>query len=246
MCSSTEPEKEHYKRTLQELCQSIGPNAAFERLRMYLELLKKHPDFPALKDCPLLTSHWGNTTAPIMDRMVNVYYPPVTNTTNFKVATVRQVIELIRSPLYQQRTSTLRSIADEAENTKLKKREFCYATWSGLFHPNRADASLVSHSGLICSDLDHLGPRLQEIRECIINDPATVLCFISPSGDGLKVLYEIDPNEFTQGQHYEAIRARLTALYGIPTKDVDKSCKDVSRACFLPCDPTIYVNPDLL
>jgi hypothetical protein len=242
-------ETEYYNLTFPELCRLLGPTAAVEKVLMYLELLGKYPNFPALKDCALLRSYRENPTppaVPLLDRMVNVYYPPVTNTTRYKRATIRQLAEIIKCHLYKERTEALRNFTDETAAALYKKTSFCYATWSGTFHPNRADASLVSHSGILCSDLDHLGPRLQEIRECIINDPATVLCFISPSGDGLKVLYEIDPNEYTQGQHYEAIRARLTALYRIPTKDVDKSCKDISRACFLPFDPTIYVNPDLL
>ncbi len=239
-------ETEYYNHTFPELCQLAGAKAALEKVQMYLGLLRRYPNFPALKDCALLLSYRENPTVPVLDRLVNVYYPPVTNTTKYKTASVRQVVALIASLIYQERTNTLQEFTNETASALYKKTSFCYATWSGTFHPNRADASLVQHSGLLCSDLDHLGHRLPEIRECIVKDPATVLCFISPSGDGLKVLYEIDPEEYTQGEHYEAIRARLAALYGIPAKDIDKSCKDVSRACFLPHDPGIYVNPDLL
>jgi hypothetical protein len=120
-----------------------------------------------------------------------------------------------------------------------------YATFSGTF-TSRDDKALSKHSGLICIDIDDLGERLQEIRDAIIADPATVVCFFSPNGDGLKVLYEMDPAKYSQYDWYKGYCIRLSKDFGVDVGKLDPSCKNVSRACFLPHDPNIFVNPSFV
>lgn len=43
--------------------------------------------------------------------------------------------------------------------------------------------------------------------------------------------------------YFHAVSAYCQATYGY---EPDKNCKDVSRACFLPYDPDVYINPELL
>ncbi len=245
MVSEALVETPYLDLTFPALVKSKGLGDAVKIMDRYLELRQKYKPFPIIENSILLDTYLHPSALPILDRLVSVYFPPVTNTTNQIPVPIRKVAAGIGSTLYEERTNEYWNITDQAEAADFKKTKFCYATWSGTFYPKRKDANLVQHSGIICADLDHLGSKLQEVRECIINDPATVLAFISPSGDGLKVLYEVEPGDYSQRQHYEAIRARLTDLFGIPGEGIDPHCKDLSRACFLPFDPTIYVNPDL-
>ena len=49
--------------------------------------------------------------------------------------------------------------------------------------------------------------------------------------------------EMPHEDYFHAVSAYCQATYGY---EPDKSCKDVSRACFLPYAPDIYINPELL
>lgn len=156
-----------------------------------------------------------------------------------------QVYQLITGNAFKTETDTLQAIEDEKEAKKFKATHFNYATFSGTFH-KREEEKLIKHSRLICIDLDHLGGELYWTRETINKDPLTIMSFISPSGNGLKVIYQIDPEKHSQSTYYQYLSEYLAKLCCLPTKAIDKSCKDVSRACFLPYDPSCYINLDLL
>jgi hypothetical protein len=69
-----------------------------------------------------------------------------------------------------------------------------YVTFSGCFSSRRT-GGLIEHSGFLCFDIDKIESerRLQEIKSLLINDEElhTVLCFRSPSGNGLKWVVEV-------------------------------------------------------
>ena len=227
--------KEFYHYTYPELCQLIGETRALEKVDMYQQPVYQH------LNCRLLASY-HNQEPGLLERRCSVFYAPVTNTTRQKQLTIAQVAELIRSPAFKPQTDHLRTITDKKENRKYKAAAFSYATFSGTF-TRRANNCLIQHANLICVDLDHIGGHLMEVRAKVMADPETVLCFVSPNGDGLKVLYEVDPHSHTQEDWYKACSNYLGIVTGISMEMVDKSCKDVSRACFLPHDPELFINP---
>ena len=92
--------------------------------------------------------------------------------------------------------------------------------------------------------LDHL-QKPDELKERLLNDQyfETELLFTSPSGDGLKWVVSIDQS---QGDHqfwFLAIANYLRQTYQV---ELDESGKDVSRACFLPHDAAVVINPKYL
>lgn len=68
----------------------------------------------------------------------------------------------------------------------------------------------------------------------------TVLLFTSPSGDGVKWIVSIDIDEYSHWHWFKAIAAYVKATYQL---EVDGSGKDISRCCFLPYDPEVFINP---
>jgi hypothetical protein len=79
------------------------------------------------------------------------------------------------------------------------------------------------------------------LREQMRHDPEIFMFFVSPSGDGLKVVFALDSEITTEAEYkrvYQQIRALVQERYGIETDDI----KDVARACYLSYDPDIYVN----
>lgn len=162
--------------------------------------------------------------------------------------TVRKIIDMVRSDLFKARTLNLRSISLDTPQGKkasrsAKEQQFSYATFSGTFSYAN-DESLLTHSGLICIDLDGLDDP-QAIRLLVQQQDGYVFSFVSPRGKGLKVIFLIDPAAYSQEKWYKGISRLLEARCGIPSGKFDESCKNVSRACFLSYDPTVHVNPDL-
>lgn len=246
---NTPEAQEYYHYSFPELCQLIGKEAAQGKVRQYLSLSKQHVACEGfvIHKCRLLTTFLNPETT-MLERKCSVFYAPIRNTTRQKQLTIQQVADLIRSDKLKPQTEQLRTIEKNEEkksdclNRKFKNSNFPYATFSGTFTA-RADINLTKHSGLICVDLDHIADKLEEVRAKVIADPETVMCFISPNGDGLKVLYEMDPEKFSQDVWYMAYSNHLGAVSGVDLGQVDKSCKDISRACFLPHDPDLFINP---
>lgn len=169
------------------------------------------------------------------------FFPaPIKNTIPVLKMTLADAYEYITGPTAVSRTRELRSKTDIKEARKFKSEKFDYCTFSGIFS-KRSDQALVQHSGLLCLDFDHL-KNLEEVRQQLLNDDyfETQLLFVSPSGDGLKWIINIDISKTTHADYFRAVANYLKQTYNI---DVDQSGKDVSRACFLPYDPDCYINP---
>jgi energy-coupling factor transporter ATP-binding protein EcfA2 len=103
----------------------------------------------------------------------------------------------------------------------------------------RDDPSLTEHSGLCVIDLDHL-VNLEKWIEHFKTDKHVYSCFVSPSGDGLKVLYRIPADIDMHRAYYRAI---LDELQGLGLK-VDSTSVNESRVCFISYDPDIHINPN--
>lgn len=168
---------------------------------------------------------------------------PVKNTQPNAEMTILDAYAAIKSNKYKKQTEELRSISEVESARKFKVAHFDYVTFSGLFS-KRTDAALIRHSGLITLDFDHAS-NLQKLRDMLLRDRyfETELLFVSPSGDGLKWIISIDLKECNHQDWFKAIAAYLKASYQL---EVDKSGKDISRACFLPHDPAVYINPAYL
>jgi energy-coupling factor transporter ATP-binding protein EcfA2 len=104
----------------------------------------------------------------------------------------------------------------------------------------RDDASLNEHAGLCVIDLDHLGEDLDRWIEHFKTDKHVYSAFISPSGDGLKIIYRIPADIDMHRAHYRAILDDLQQL-GLK---VDQTSINEARVCFVSYDPNIYINED--
>ena len=224
----------HYKLTGDELLEKlneelhlrIGENHHFYSNRKSIEAEQKAESKPAVH-----IPKFSYFEAPVSN-----IYPKIS-------LSLLEVFNLIQSKDYASITNQLRSISDKNEARKFKASKFDYATFSGTFE-KRNDKALLSHSGLLTIDFDHIS-NLQQLKNQLLNDEyfETELLFISPSGDGLKWIIPIDITESTHQNYFKAIANYIKAEYQL---EVDKSGKDVSRACFLPFDPEVFINPKYL
>jgi hypothetical protein len=142
-------------------------------------------------------------------------------------------IDCIRDALMNEDT-------DEAQRQKI---QLPAVTWSGSFSQRRADA-LLAHTGILCVDIDHIDSfdDTSKLQQRIGADPHTAAVFRSPSGCGLKVLVLASPAPTNDSEHkklFSLVERHFLDTYSLP---IDPACKDVSRLCFLSCDPQMIVN----
>ena len=165
---------------------------------------------------------------------------PIKNTTPLDTISLFDMYTFIRDVTFAHKTEELRAIADKKEAKQYKASNFDYVTFSGTFS-KREDKSLIKHSGLMTIDLDELS-NLEEVKQQLLNDEyfETELLFTSPSGDGLKWIVSIDLMKATHLDYFRGIENYLLIKYNLK---VDKSGKDISRACFVPHDRNCYINP---
>lgn len=168
---------------------------------------------------------------------------PITDTTPYTTNTILDTFRYITGGEAKERTEHLRSIKDAKEARMFKAKFFESCTFSGIFE-QRKESGLLLHSQLICFDFDHL-KMLEKVRQQLLNDEylETQLLFRSPSGDGLKWIVGINTSTASHAEYFRAIANYLRLTYSI---EVDKSGKDVCRACFLPHDPDCFINPNIL
>ena len=171
------------------------------------------------------------------------YYCPITNTKPFSAITLLDLYNMIKGESCKPRTLKLRGISDPEAAAKFKRTSFDYVTPSGEFS-KRSDPSLICHSELLILDFDHVAD-IPNLKKILLGDPSfqTEMMFISPSGNGLKWLISIDIKMASHQRWFAAVAGVLKERHGL---EVDKSGKDVSRACFIPYDPDVYINPDYI
>lgn len=160
-------------------------------------------------------------------------------------ATVEDVIRQISSHKYRAHTEALRSLTEAEAASEYKCRNFVGVTWSGLFSPTRKASNLQAHSGLICIDLDKLSEsRLNTLNQQLQADEHTHVLFVSPSGNGLKVIIRVDLQ--TPSDHlpfFRQISDYYRDCYHVTKAELDASGKNLDRLCFLPYAPNAYYNP---
>jgi len=181
------------------------------------------------------------------EHRMQFYRHPISNVVSHNRVGIYHLWTYITNPmLWKQATDTLRGIADEKERKAYKAKEFDYILASGTFC-SRNDKGLIQHSSLICTDIDHIGyDQVEELKQEFIHDEVMKeyfeleLAFRSPSGDGLKLINQIDLQEADHATWFFALQNYIRLNYGV---NIDPACKNVSRACFLPFDRHCYVNP---
>lgn len=180
---------------------------------------------------------------PVSVPVFSFFKAPIRNILPYKDITLRDAYAYITGPYAAVQTQKLRSIASKEEARAFKANNFAYATFSGTF-TKRANSALKKASNLMCLDFDHV-PEPATLAETLKEDECleTALLFRSPSGDGIKWIIQIDYEGHTHEWLFGAISNYILSSYGV---EVDKSGKDIARACFLPHDPAAYINPNFI
>jgi hypothetical protein len=193
----------------------------------------------------------------INDIQFTYFKKPIKNIKPDKDINCSELFALITKDESTKSTTFKYRELDPDQKKTFKPSSFDYITPNGTFG-SRNDKALIEPSGLMILDIDHQA-NVEGIKQRFANDLVLnpVLMFISPNGDGLKILLPIDKALIKTGQKkamspvWNAVNEYLKQNYSdIITPDekgnfVDGSGVDVSRACFICHDPDAYFNPNV-
>ena len=190
--------------------------------------------------------------------LFSFYRPPISSAT-----TPTESISLVE--VYRRITTdqTLRSNTDkiryilrtdgEDKYKEEKKRLLPSVTFGGVFDyrsnspktlQEKGKKGILSLSGYVTIDIDHISQTrlsLEALRDKLSKDRRTGvrLIFISPSGDGLKLVCKSAKEIQTPSQYeevFQSLRHYINSEYSGKEEIVDRSGKDVTRLCLLPFD----------
>lgn len=154
--------------------------------------------------------------------------------------TLIDALQAIKDGTYRDIIEGVRSEPDKKKRAELKKK-LPAVTFSGLFAKRNAE-SLVQYSNIVCHDIDELEPaELTRLIDLLKNCPYLLAMFVSPSGNGLKLLFDSDHTDISHLEVWTAIGNYLTKAYNVIP---DAACKDICRLCFLSYDTDLYYNED--
>jgi len=146
------------------------------------------------------------------------------------------ILQRIKDGATKELVKKIRLEKRKAERNELKKQlpAICF---SGTFN-KRSDNAIIQHSGLICLDFDGYDKQKQLLqdKETLSKNKYVYSVFISPSGNGLKVLVKIPADAENHGNYFNSLEKYFSSPY------FDKTSKNLSRVCYESYDPLIYVN----
>jgi hypothetical protein len=159
-----------------------------------------------------------------------------------KTLTLQEIGAIIKSDKNKYLIEEIRFLVSEGkiEEAERKKKLLPGFTPSGTFKNRRSQATLLKYNSFNHFDFDDLTPiELRQALKIIQKIAFTFMCFISPSGKGLKVFVKVN----TGAELHELAYLQVMRFYENATGlKADPSCRDISRLCYMSWDPDIYMN----
>ncbi len=150
---------------------------------------------------------------------------------------------------FLDRIEQLRMVSslDQGQYRQLKKQLPYFVC--GIFHPLVRRRENFASIACFMLDLDHLDGAsldLRVLQERLKAAPEVLLCFASPSANGLKLMFRLtepcsDAALFSA--FYKLFARRFAEQWGL-LEAMDLQTSDVTRACFLSIDPNAFYRPD--
>ena len=149
---------------------------------------------------------------------------------------VMGILQRVKDGSSKDLVKRIRSEKNKTERNELKKQlpAICF---SGTFN-KRNDSAIVEHSGLMCLDFDGYEKQkaLLEDKENLSKSKFVYSVFVSPSGNGLKVLVKIPADAENHQNYFNSLEKHFNSPY------FDKTSKNISRVCYESYDPLIHIN----
>ncbi|MCX6210039.1 MAG: virulence-associated E family protein [Bacteroidetes bacterium] len=155
---------------------------------------------------------------------------------------ITSILADIKNGKYKNGITYLRkSLAENKTDAYDKgKKSLLAFTPSASFVCGRKLEFVKDYTGILILDIDKLTQEQLKQTSFKANQcEYTFASFISPSGNGLKILVKVNSDKANHKEAFLKVQAFYEALLGL---QIDKSGKDVTRLCFYSYDSELYLN----
>jgi hypothetical protein len=175
------------------------------------------------------------------------FLPNVRRPGNFSIVTLRDALLQIKKGKYQKPVEAARLellLGDDEEYRRLKGELPSYSFQATYKTGGKViNADFEKSTGLFVFDLDKLSrdafdKATKFIREC----PHTVFSFQSPSGDGIKGAFKVNPVLINSDADYKVAFTQVERFFAASGLKLDGACKDVRRVAFTSYDVGLFYN----
>jgi len=152
------------------------------------------------------------------------------------------ILDEIKTGKFKREIDSIRNLLKKGqkENASILKSKLLAFTVSGNFKNERKAKSIISYSKLLILDIDKLSESQLDITlKTIKLVHYTYAAFISPSGNGIKVVVKVDSDLIHHKKAFDQVVEHYDKSLNI---EIDISGSDVSRLCFVSFDPDCYIN----
>lgn len=163
-----------------------------------------------------------------------------------KTAPLNKIIEAIINGKYKNQVENVRSLFAESkkeEASNFKISNIPVFTPSGVFENGKKDCDIVAYNKLIILDLDNIPTKtFDQIFHKAKEISFTLVCFRSPSGNGLKILVPVTSELTEHGLAFSQVKSYYEEVLNF---EIDPSGKNASRLCIMSYDPDGYLNDEV-
>ena len=178
-------------------------------------------------------------------------FPNATTPQNVKIFNINEVFNWIKSGKYKSDIDIIRAKHSALSELKKDSKDYIRVSsekdaakkqlpsivFQGVFS-YRAKHGLTEHSEIATLDFDHVKDPVFFRNHIFDNYKFVNAAFISPSGDGVKIVVRIPKvnNDTEYKEYYKVL------LEYFDDAKSDESTKDISRICFISYDPDILIR----
>lgn len=149
---------------------------------------------------------------------------------DIKIGTYKELVTIIRTLLNEGKK-------EDANNLKKQLKAF---TVSGTFNNGRSNDKIEMYSQYIILDIDELShSQLEYVKNMSRIAPYTYSSFVSPSGNGMKIIVKVNTTKEYHKEAYKQVVAYYEQALNIV---IDTSGSDISRLCYVSFDEDCFIN----
>ena len=160
-----------------------------------------------------------------------------------RIVEIQKVLKEIKTERWKKQIDEIRYHINNGDTKQAGniKRNLPAITISATFKEGgRTKVDVDTYTNLLHLDYDYID-NVQELKAKVVDIPYTYAAFISPSGEGLKVLVKSDGSLSTHEYAFNTLKKYYDGIVGV---DSDSGVKDFTRLCFISYDPALYLNED--
>ncbi|MCK9575731.1 MAG: BT4734/BF3469 family protein [Candidatus Pacearchaeota archaeon] len=171
-----------------------------------------------------------------MSKFIVSEFPSVKVTTPSGNRDITEILADIKNGKFKNLVEPIFKETDKKKREDLKYKLPLF-TPTGQFI-TRSINGMAEYNGFICLDIDHV-ENVEDLKKRATKLNYVFAAFITPSGNGLKVLIPTTATKET----YKETELKVSAAFAIDAGGIrDKHCHDIARIQYVSYDPELYLN----